>query len=313
MMRPSFSLALLLIAAAELSTTTSAFTTIHRGRPSIVKNHQQSITTSITSPNSRHVKTTTKTSSLSLMAPRFRKSNSGLEMMSALAAVAGAISGGVFAGGLHAIAGPDHLAALLPRCVGQRWYRAYRVGALWGVGHGISATLMGVVGFLAKSRINFPAMKFAGKAEMVLEIAVGLSLVLIGAMGIKEAREWKEEIHGVVPRSLGAASNTDSAVLPRKKRAVIFNGLLHGFSWDGAPSLAPALAVATWRANLAFLLSYGIGTILMMTVATSVIGEGTSRAGEAFRRPDIPQKVSFFSSILALAIGVVWCGKAAIV
>ena len=29
--------------------------------------------------------------------------------------------GGVFAGGLHSITGPDHLAALLPICIGKRW------------------------------------------------------------------------------------------------------------------------------------------------------------------------------------------------
>lgn len=74
-----------------------------------------------------------------------------------------------------------------------------------------------------------------------------------------------------------------------------------------APSLAPALAVATWRGNLAFLLAYALGTIGVMTVATTVIGEGTRRAGEFFHRPDIPQKLSFFSSILAMVIGIVWC------
>jgi hypothetical protein len=69
-------------------------------------------------------------------------------------------------------------------------------------------------------------------------------------------------------------------------------------------------AVATWRGNLAFLLAYAFGTIGVMTVATTVIGEGTRRAGEVFHRPDIPQKLSFFSSILAVAIGLLWCGMA---
>ena len=30
--------------------------------------------------------------------------------------------------------GPDHLAALLPRCIGKRWYQAMRIGAVWGLG-----------------------------------------------------------------------------------------------------------------------------------------------------------------------------------
>lgn len=226
----------------------------------------------------------------------------------ALAAITGAITGGLFAGGLHAVAGPDHLAALLPRCCGQRWYRAGRVGALWGMGHGLSATILGVMAFGLKSVLQNNRRITALLAGMshVTEIAVGLSLMLIGVMGIKEAREWKEEIDGVQPQSLSAAA-ADAGIKTAQKRAVIFNGLLHGFSWDGAPSLAPAIAVATWSGNLAFLSAYAIGTMSAMAMVTTLVGEGTRRAGQLFNRPDIPQKLSFGSSILAIVIGVVWC------
>mmetsp|Transcript_13816 Transcript_13816/g.20229 ORF Transcript_13816/g.20229 Transcript_13816/m.20229 type:complete len:313 (-) Transcript_13816:127-1065(-) len=229
----------------------------------------------------------------------------------AIAALAGALSGGLFAGGLHAIAGPDHLAALLPRCVGQRWWSAGRIGALWGMGHGVSATLIGILAFFCKNRIsNVPkAGAFLSSASSATEIAVGLSLVVIGLMGIKEAREWSTELETVQPMSLSAAA-AESGIKTAQKRAVIFNGLLHGFSWDGAPSLAPALAVATWRGNLAFLLAYAAGTTAVMAVTTTLIGEGTRRAGQFFQRPDIPQKLSLGSSVLAIAIGSIWCGLA---
>jgi hypothetical protein len=227
-------------------------------------------------------------------------------------AIAGALTGGLFAGGLHAIAGPDHLAALLPRCCGQRWYKAGRIGALWGMGHGLSATLLGVLAFGLKSQVQrAPGVKslLAG-ASHVTEIAVGLSLILIGAMGIREAREWEEVlVEGGEPQSLSAAA-ADAGVKTAAKRAVIFNGLLHGFSWDGAPSLAPALAVATWSGNLAFLSAYAAGTMGAMAITTTLIGEGTRRAGAFFKRPDIPQKLSLFSSMLAIAIGLFWCGLA---
>ena len=148
-------------------------------------------------------------------------------------------------------AGPDHLAALLPRCCGQRWYRAGRVGALWGMGHGVSATLLGVTAFFLKSRMaNMSSLQsILTRASSVTEIAVGLSLVIIGLMGIKEAREWESEIDGVQPQSLSAAA-ADVGIKSVQKRAVMFNGLLHGFSWDGAPSLAPALAVADRKSHV---------------------------------------------------------------
>lgn len=251
---------------------------------------------------------------------RMSSSRSSLKMVAgpvAVAALAGAVSGGFFAGGLHAIAGPDHLAALLPRCVGQRWYRAGHVGALWGMGHGLSATILGVLAFaLKKTTIRNNLLsgngfftKFLASASHLTEIAVGLSLILIGIMGIKEAREWKEEIDGVTPQSLSAAA-ADAGVKSAQKRAVIFNGLLHGFSWDGAPSLAPAIAVATWGGNLAFLSAYAAGTMAAMAIVTTFVGEGTRKAGQFFNRPDIPQKLSLFSSVLAIMIGSVWVGLA---
>jgi hypothetical protein len=208
--------------------------------------------------------------------------------------------------------GPDHLAALLPRTVGQRWYRAGRVGALWGMGHGVSATLIGVVAFGLKNSVKKQVNKNAGmklfmsSASHLTEVAIGLSLVVIGIMGIKEAREFT-----VAPQSLSSAANDADAVVDSSlKRAVIFNGLLHGFSWDGAPSLAPAIAVATWSGSLAFLSAYALGTMTTMALATSLIGEGTRRAGDWFHRPDLPQKLSLASSGLAIAIGAIWCGLA---
>jgi len=221
------------------------------------------------------------------------------------AALMGITSGGILGGALHAIAGPDHLAALLPRCCGQRWWRAGRVGALWGTGHGISATLLGLTAFGLKNRIKFPVNVLNG-ASSAMEIAIGASLIVIGLLGMKEAREWKEEMDTVVPISLSSAA-VEQGVKSSTKGAVIFNGFLHGFSWDGTPSLAPALAVATWKGSISFLLAYGIGTTLAMTIATILIGETTLRAGEVFNQPDIPQKLSMISSVLAMGVGIVWC------
>lgn len=177
------------------------------------------------------------------------------------------------------------------------------------MGHGVSATILGVLAFALKNNLGGGVKKVLASASHVTEIAVGLSLVVIGIMGIREAREWEEEIETVQPQSLSAAA-ADAGIKTAQKRAVILNGLLHGFSWDGAPSLAPAIAVATWSGNLAFLSAYAVGTMSAMAVTTTLIGEGTRRAGEVFHRPDLPQKLSLFSSVLAIAIGVVWCGLA---
>lgn len=241
-------------------------------------------------------------------------SNTRLSMMpgAPVGAIAGVFTGGVLGGALHAIAGPDHLAALLPRCCGKRWYKAGRIGLLWGMGHGVSVTILGVLGFALKSQFQrAPGAKavLTGVSQL-MEVAVGASLIVIGAMGLKEAKEWGEEIDSLPAHSLSAAVSPNESESETRNRAVVFNGLLHGFSWDGAPSLAPALAVANWGGNLAFLSAYAAGTVAMMVIATSFIGEGTRRAGEFFNRPDLPQKLSVFTSLLAIAIGGIWCGLA---
>lgn len=239
------------------------------------------------------------------------KSNTKLQMTpvasGAAATMAGITAGGFLGGALHAIAGPDHLAALIPRCCGQRWFKGSRIGALWGMGHGISAAILGLLAFGLKNRVSTiaGAASFMQGASSIMETAVGASLVFIGILGIKEAKEWKEDIE-VSPMSLSSAA-VESGVKSSHKRAVILNGILHGFSLDGAPSLVPALAVNTWRGSASFLLAYGFGTTVSMAIATTLIGESTRRAGEILERPDIPQKLSMISSILAIGVGLFWC------
>jgi len=173
------------------------------------------------------------------------------------------------------------------------------------MGHGVSATILGLTAFGLKNRVaNMPGVKgvLIG-ASSAMEIAVGASLIFIGLLGIKEARDF--EAHQAAAAESSEAE--DEVSEKANKRAVIFNGILHGFSWDGAPSLAPALAVATWRGSISFLLAYALGTIGAMSITTTLIGESTRRAGEILHRPDLPQKLGLVSSILAMAVGIFWC------
>lgn len=223
-------------------------------------------------------------------------------------------TGGIFSGSLHAIAGPDHLAALIPRCCGLKWYSAARVGAIWGLGHGFSATLLGMAGFLLKKGVNLTGfggfgmgMEWTKHAGSAMELAIGISLIIIGLLGVKEAKEWISPSGS--PQSLSSAASPEVlAVNPNQPaKRVLLNGLLHGFSWDGAPSLAPAVAVSSWKGSLTFLLAYAFGTMATMTLATTLIGEATCKAAGKLDRPDLPRDLSVVSSFLALIVGVIWC------
>jgi len=138
------------------------------------------------------------------------------------------------------------------------------------------------------------------------EVAVGASLIAIGALGMNEARLWTAE---EAPLEL---SLPEAPGIPRRggNRAVLLNGILHGFSWDGTPSLAPALALPSIGGAFIFLLSYCVGTVVAMATATALIGEGSLRVGEKLDRPDLPQKLSFVSSALAALVGCIWTSRA---
>ncbi len=176
------------------------------------------------------------------------------------------------------------------------WYGA-KVGATWGLGHGISATTIGMCIFLLKDQLS---SKFSNIEKLTnwAESAVGLSLVAIGLVGMKESL------------SAGASHGDSSLDQPSPIKAIFANGLLHGFSLDGAPSIAPAIVLSSWRKAALFLAAYSFGTMIAMTIVSSGIAILSSNLGKLSNRPDLPKKLSFFSSLSALLIGCYWIFQA---
>lgn len=216
------------------------------------------------------------------------------------------IYGGLLSGGLHAITGPDHIAALLPASVGATPSRGMTIGALWGLGHGTTAMIFGFIAFYLKDQIG-GNLVFLEKLSTLAEWAVGASLLLIGGIGVKESLspgESNTDGHGD-----GIDEERVSAL--KSSRAIFVNGLLHGCSLDGAPSLAPALVLTTWRSVISFLIAYCFGTMAAMSLAAGAAAEGTIRLGEAIGSSQLPKQLSLGSSILAILIGVYWIITAA--
>jgi len=139
--------------------------------------------------------------------------------------------------------------------------------------------------------------KFLQNLSNLAESVVGLSLIAIGIVGIKEAVDT-EIIKEDAPVDID--KNDKSLV------AIFANGMLHGFSWDGTPSLAPALAMTSWGSALSFLFSYCLGTMLTMSVTAGMVGEGSSRLGKVANNPNLPRSLSMISSVIAILIGLFW-------
>jgi hypothetical protein len=268
------------------------------------------------------------------------------------------LGGGLLSGSLHALTGPDHVAAILPFVVGQRWYLSSVFGAIWGLGHGISACFMGVCGYYIKGSMLFSMMvpQLLGLADY----AVGATLIVIGLMGIHEARVEEAEVKAPLAISDGedvevremstkstatvsslfnhsddalsiaeeenieqmSVKDDDSTKVPSESNlhhvkskmkvspsvivATIFiNGALLGLSWDGLPSLSPALAMDAWSEAMLFFLSYLVGTVITMAITAAIIGESTRWLGSV-SNINLPKRLALASSVCAIAIGVSW-------
>lgn len=158
--------------------------------------------------------------------------------------------GGTFAGGLHAVTGPDHLAALLPLCMGRRWWVAANTGAFWGLGHGIGAAAVGALAFALRGALNLDVL------SSYMEAAVGISIMIIGLNGIRESREWATE-HDA-PTEVAKQHSLEVAMSqPRKEVSIastLGTGILHGCSGSGhLLGVMPALAMPSWQIATTYL------------------------------------------------------------
>lgn len=215
--------------------------------------------------------------------------------------------GGLFAGGLHAVTGPDHLAALLPLCMGRRWWVALYTGAYWGLGHGIGAALVGALAFAVRGALNLDVL------STYMEAAVGVSIMIIGINGISEAQEWAVDHEG--PTEVAKAHSLEVA-LSQPPRAVsiastLGTGILHGCSGSGhLLGVMPALAMPSWSIAATYLVAFGLGTMAAMSIFTGVVGELSSQMSEQLNDPRTPGRLALASSIFALLMGGLWTGRA---
>lgn len=247
-----------------------------------------------------------------------------------------AVAGGIAAGGLHAVTGPDHLAALLPLCMGRRWYEAASTGATWGLGHGAGAMLVGMIAFALRGALNLHAL------APYMEAAVGVSIVVIGITGYREARAWAasakqsaatpgastdearsstdEVCYAPSPGVLWAPASCSAAGVvmthacdePTPQAGVgrtLLNGVLNGVSGTGhILGVLPALAMPSWAVAGVYLGCFGLGTLLAMALFTGVVGELSSQLSEY--TPVAPATSAMVASLVALALGSVWTLRA---
>jgi ABC-type nickel/cobalt efflux system permease component RcnA len=221
-----------------------------------------------------------------------------------------AILAGLVAGVLHALSGPDHLAAVTPLSISAD-QRAWRIGVRWGLGHAIGVALIGAV--LIPLRDLLDLDRFSWWSERL----VGVMLIGLGLWGLKRAtskwfhshrHEHEDDSHAHIHfhRPGHSAHGAESSVAHphRHTHAAFVVGLLHGTA--GATHLfgvLPALALPTLLA-VVYLGGYGAGNLLAMGGFAWFVGWASVRLSDLGVRAY--QIALGTCSAVAIAVGVAW-------
>lgn len=215
---------------------------------------------------------------------------------------------GFLAGCLHTLSGPDHLAALAPLSIGRSPVESAAVGALWGCGHDAGQVMFGLLFLGLKDRLHIEVLRTWGTR------VVGLTLLVIGAIGIREATQAAPCIAAALEGGTGGGHQhgnnnaLEKALLGAggKKKEISFatfaTGIVHGLQPDALMIILPALAMPSRAAGAAFLGMFLVGTVLSMASYTVLIGTCTEALKE--RVPRITEKLTWVASLVAISMGV---------
>ena len=121
--------------------------------------------------------------------------------------------------------------------------RASTIGVVWGVGHTLTILVVGacIIGF---------RLAFTPRLGLSLELGVAAMLVLLGTLNLFDVQPWP--------------------AAPVHARPFVV-GMVHGLAGSAAATLLvlPLLADSRWAA--AYLLVFGAGTVLGMSIVTAAI------------------------------------------
>ncbi|CAM0870859.1 unnamed protein product [Alopecurus aequalis] len=206
---------------------------------------------------------------------------------------------GFFAGCLHTLSGPDHLVALAPLSIGRSTLESGLVGALWGCGHDAGQIIFGLLFLLLKDRLHIEVLRVWGTR------VVGLTLLMIGATGIREASEVQES--GLILEGVDCTTSggPQAPAAPRKKKVgftTFATGVVHGLQPDALLMVLPALALPSRFAGAAYLGMFLVGTVFSMGSYTAFVGSCSEALKD--RVPKITEKLTWAASLVAVCMGL---------
>ena len=183
--------------------------------------------------------------------------------------------------GLRHAADPDHVVAVTAIAARtRRVLPATLLGITWGLGHTLTLFAVGA-GIILFNWVVPPRLGLA------MEFAVALALIVVGLMNLRRHRSRPDEIEA-------------SAGRPPARRAFAV-GLVHGLAGSAAVALLVLATVRDPRWACGYLLVFGLGTLLGMTLITT--GFAMPVAAAAQRWGGAGRTIRLATGAVSLAFG----------
>lgn len=181
--------------------------------------------------------------------------------------------------GLRHAADPDHVVAVGAIAARTRGlWPAARLGVLWGAGHTLTV-------FIVASGIILFNVVVPPRLGLALEFTVAIALVALGLINVRPHHH-----HAAVP---------DDAKGERRAFAV---GLVHGLAGSAAISLLVVASVTDPWWACAYLLVFGVGTLVGMTLMTTGVAWPLAAAAGRWRPSD--RLLPIISGVMSVAFGL---------
>ena len=192
---------------------------------------------------------------------------------------------------------PDHLAAVTTLATGRGNVReAARLGLAWGLGHTASITAVALVLIVSGWRLP-------DRLQPAADLLVALLLIGLGGGVLVRLARRHRLAYGAEHESAHRHHHPHAHVPPaRDERQSLGFGLAHGLAGSGAIMVLMVAAAATRTAQLAYLASFGSGTIGGMLVVSSAV----AMAARAARgRSTLVWGIQATAATASIAVGVV--------
>ncbi len=221
---------------------------------------------------------------------------------------------GLIAAILHVITGPDHLAAVVPFAIETK-KKAWKIGLFWGIGHLVGMMLIGLLFIVFKELI--PIKQISGYSEQI----VGFVLIGIGVWAFykifkKDKNHKHLHVHSESSPIIHSHKHEHShekshhhvhdKTLKQSNYASFSIGFLHGLAGIAHFLLfIPVLSFDEKFDAVLYVIGFGIGIIVAMTVFAFVIGKISSFAKNEHNELFF-KGIRFAGGLFAIVIGIYW-------